>query len=780
MFKSIPIRLSILLNFFMITAVGVTLIFSVQFYFSNKMAISAAESLFDKLSSDVNRELVTFDKDISNIIGYLEEFEDINQKPIYGKQHPARNLFGKVIKNMSRIYSVYAGYDDGSFYEVINLELNNTIKSVFGAPAEARWALITIIGGTKEMYTEFCDTDFNIITSTVQPKDYDPRKRPWYLAAYRSKKTERTDPYMFSMLKASGITFAKRLYPAKTVIGVDVSLGALSEFLESSKNYDATNIFLLTQDKEIMASTKNYDTEVYENIKNHKVPEIYKEEINGKKYIVQSQLINSEYWKGEQVSFAVPFSVMVSPYYKIIKVSFLMSVCLSVIIVPLIFLSTSIIVKPIKYLMEENKLVRDRRFREVKPVKTFIKEYQDLSNSMVEMAGNIESYQISQQLLFDAFIKLIAEAIDDKSKYTGGHCERVPVLAEMLAAAASLSDEEPFDKFKLEGEEEWRELHVSAWLHDCGKLVTPEFVVDKSTRLETIYNRIHEIRTRFEVIWRDIEIEMYRKKSDGVPAEEAESWLKSERESLVSDFTFIAELNDGEKFVSKDDIKRLNEIASREWVRNFDNRIGLSWEEQQRSSKDELTSSVEKLLSDKPEHIVKRSESDKEVFADNEFKMDIPDNQYNFGEVYNLTTSAGTLTKEERFIIQEHIVMTIKMLDKLPFPDHLKNVPEYACAHHEKVNGKGYPRQLDKETMSIPARIMAIADIFEALTAADRPYKKPKKLSDAVRVLSYMAEEGHIDSDLFKLFVKSGVYRDYGEVFLSKEQMDEVKVSDYV
>ena len=158
----------------------------------------------------------------------------------------------------------------------------------------------------------------------------------------------------------------------------------------------------------------------------------------------------------------------------------------------------------------------------------------------------------------------------------------------------------------------------------------------------------------------------------------------------------------------------------------------------------------------------------------------MPELKFNLGEVYNLSIARGTLTAEERFKINDHIVQTIVMLEQLPFPKHLKRVPEFAGGHHEKMDGTGYPRKLNKDDMSIPARIMAIADIFEALTAADRPYKAAKTLSESVKIMSFMKKDSHIDGDLFEIFLTSGVYKEYADQFLEKDQIDEVDITEYL
>ncbi|MBL4690450.1 MAG: HD domain-containing protein, partial [Rhodospirillales bacterium] len=383
----------------------------------------------------------------------------------------------------------------------------------------------------------------------------------------------------------------------------------------------------------------------------------------------------------------------------------------------------------------------------------------------------------------DSFIELIGSAIDSKSPYTGGHCQRVPELTKMLAKAACGQTDGPFADFALD-EEEWYELHIAAWLHDCGKVTTPEYVVDKATKLETIYDRIHEIRTRFEVIKREAEIEYLKAVIDGKgDAQALRSELDARLAQLDDDFAFIAESNIGGEFMAPERIERVKEIAGITWTRTLDNRIGIAHEEKKRWDRTQAPELPvqENLLTDRDDHIMYREESQAAASDDTYgFKLDVPELKFNLGEVYNLCIARGTLTAEERFKINDHIVQTIIMLEQLPFPEHLKRVPEYAGGHHEKMDGTGYPKKLNKDDMSTPAKIMAIADIFEALTAADRPYKLPKKLSDSVKIMSFMKKDAHIDADLFNLFLTSGVYMDYAEKFLKPEQLDDVDISQYL
>ncbi len=352
----------------------------------------------------------------------------------------------------------------------------------------------------------------------------------------------------------------------------------------------------------------------------------------------------------------------------------------------------------------------------------------------------------------------------------------------MLARAACAEQSGPYANFQLSADD-WEAVHVAAWLHDCGKVTTPEYVVDKATKLETLYDRIHEVRMRFEVLKRDAEIACLQAISSGAEEAPARQQLAAALAQLDDDFAFVATCNEGGEFMAPEKIARLDAIAARTWQRTLDDRLGISHEEKERKARSpapDLPVS-EALLANKAEHFFERQARDR-MPADNQWgiRMTMPALLYNKGELYNLAVARGTLSEEERYKINEHIVQTLIMLSQLPFPKHLRNVPEIAAGHHEKMDGSGYPRQLKKEEMSPLARMMAIADIFEALTAVDRPYKKGKTLSEAIRIMSFMKKDQHIDPELFDLFLRSGAYREYAERFMKPEQIDTVDLAAYL
>lgn len=414
---------------------------------------------------------------------------------------------------------------------------------------------------------------------------------------------------------------------------------------------------------------------------------------------------------------------------------------------------------------------------------------EDLIVFVEEVAGSaavaIETRELieSQQALLDGIIRLVANAIDAKSPYTGGHCERVPKLAQMLAAAAEKATEGVFSDFRMTDDERY-EFRLAAWLHDCGKITSPEYVVDKAVKLETLYNRMHEIRTRFEVLHRDVEITCLNACLAGADRQQAEQTKHSEQARLQEEFAFLATANLGSEAMSEDDAERIRAIGAQTWQRHFSDRLGLSADEQQALAglPEPSLPAAEPLLADKPSHLRPWGDRVPPVRADDPrntwgFDMALPEYAYNRGELHNLTIPHGTLTDEERFRINEHIVQTICMLDALPLPDRLAQVPRLAGTHHERMDGKGYPYGRHGEDMSIPERIMAVADIYEALTAVDRPYKQGKTLSEALTIMDRMARTGHIDQAVFQLFVSSGIYRRYAEEHLSPSQIDAVDES---
>ena len=363
----------------------------------------------------------------------------------------------------------------------------------------------------------------------------------------------------------------------------------------------------------------------------------------------------------------------------------------------------------------------------------FGEEDQRLAESLASQAAiALTNRLLIQQLevLFESLIELINTAIDEKSPYTGGHCKRVPTLTMMLAEAAHHAAAGPLAEFRM-SEKDRYELKIAGLLHDCGKITTPVHVVDKATKLQTIFDRVELVSTRFEVLKREAEVEMLRARLDAVEhgdeasARRAEEAYAAKIRAYNDDREFLRRTNIGSERMKPEDQARVSQIA-------------------RYTMKNEKGETVRFLSKDEED---------------------------------NLNIAYGTLSGPEREIINYHIVATIKMLEALPWPRHLLNVPEYAGGHHERMDGKGYPKGLNREQMSVQARVMGIADIFEALTAKDRPYKPGKTLSESLAILGRMKTNGHVDPDLFDIFVRDKVYMRYAREFLDPEQIDDVDES---
>ncbi len=355
-----------------------------------------------------------------------------------------------------------------------------------------------------------------------------------------------------------------------------------------------------------------------------------------------------------------------------------------------------------------------------------LKRAQTLSSVAATALRNAQLYA-AEQKMFQSFVRVIATAIDAKSPYTAGHCRRVPEIALMIAETAHKAGNGPFADFVLD-EDERNTMEIAAMLHDCGKVVTPEWVVDKANKLDCIANRIHLVALRFEALRRDAAIDYYRALAEGNEQKTAERVYQERLCQLDEDFAFLEKCNSGGEFVSGEHVARIQGIAMQRWV--------------------DARGETHPLLTE--------------------------------NEVYNLSIQRGTLNQEERKIIEDHVVHTINMLSHIAFPRSLRNVTEYAAGHHERMDGSGYPRGLKRNQLSIPARIVAIADIFEALTAPDRPYRKPGTLNWAINIMHRMKLDNHIDGDLFDLFLSEKVFLAYAEKHLAASQIDDVDIGIYL
>jgi len=349
----------------------------------------------------------------------------------------------------------------------------------------------------------------------------------------------------------------------------------------------------------------------------------------------------------------------------------------------------------------------------------FSTDYVALTESLASQAAvALTNAQLIKDLevLFDAFIRVMATAIDERSEYTGGHIRRVAELGLMICDAINRTNEGPLADVTFD-EDSMKEMTVAGWMHDIGKVTSAVHIMDKATKLQTIFDRIAMVEERFAHIRTVIEKEWLERKVEllvnGAPQEKienGESALVERLQKLQDDLDFVRKSNAGGEFMSDDKLERIKEIGARTYRTNGDDR---------------------RYLSD--------------------------------DEIENLCIRKGTLLGSERQLMQDHIVVTIKMLDQLPFPKHLARVTDWAGGHHECVDGTGYPKGLGGDELSLGARILALADFFEALTASDRPYKKPMPLAKALSILQGEVDRNKLDKDLFELFLQSGIPQLYRE-----------------
>nr|WP_320135386.1 HD domain-containing phosphohydrolase [uncultured Amphritea sp.] len=362
-------------------------------------------------------------------------------------------------------------------------------------------------------------------------------------------------------------------------------------------------------------------------------------------------------------------------------------------------------------------------------VMTFPQEQQHLVESLASLAATVLTKRRlidAQRELFESFIKLMGRAIDHKSPVTGKHCEQVPEIAMLLAEAVNNSDKSRYSTVQF-NEQEMYELRIAAWLHDCGKITSPEYIIDKATKLHTMFDRIALLESRFREYKLQLQLNHFRTLPtlSSTEADLAEQQLQQHCQTLDDDIAFLRQSNTGSEFMIDDDVARIQQIAKITWIDDDGHTRYMLTED----------------------------------------------------EVENLCIRKGTLLQSEIQVMRDHIKVTIDMLESLPYPKHLAQVPEIACNHHEHLDGSGYPRGLKAEQLSVRARIMCIADIFEALTSPDRPYKKGMLLSQAMNIIGRMVEDEHLDADLFSVFVESGAYIEYANRHMAPRQIDTVDIT---
>lgn len=745
----------------------------------------AYEITEDKINESNKNITLTMTESLQSISTDLSILLTVaSEKPVTENSDMLLKILWEQMMDGSHISSIFIADDNGSF-----LQARRSPKLA-----------VRVIDYAEEKPQDiyyYKNTGYETVSEEAVAAEYDPRTRQWYETA--GKKISWSDPYVFASTGRPGITLSVASYGEngkKTkVAAADFSLGSLSALLKEKAGGINGDIILFSKDADVIAASFDIagmnDRKEIIKLKSLNNP-VYSAAFDS---VADGRLTGSEKGGGRTYEYFVEklpsyigkewyiaSFVKRSVIFNEIKATMLTTLLISIFIIgityfPVLYILKKLFINPINRLKLMTDAVAGNRYESVEHIETVVSEFHSLSDSMVNMSVSIKGHEKAERDLIDSFIRIMAAAIDAKSRYTGEHCERVPQLAVMLAETIAEKGGGLADELNLRTESDWREFKIASWLHDCGKVTTPEYVVDKATKLETIYNRIHEIRTRFEVLYRDDIIEYYEKLSEHPEKrQELEAELIERRKQLYDDFDFIAKCNIGSEFMSDEDILRLNAIAQRTWTRYFCDRKGLSIAEEMRLKDVEQfpVPAEEKLLTDRKDHLIPRETGiDKDDYESFGFKVTVPEYAYNNGELYNLSVRRGTLTEEERYKINEHIIMTIKMLSGIKLPGELQRVPEYAGGHHETMTGKGYPRGLTSEEIPVAAKIIAVADIFEALTASDRPYKRAKTLSESLKIMEFMKKDGHIDKDVYEIFIRERVYMRYAEKFLSKSQIDE-------
>ncbi|RZR38155.1 HD-GYP domain-containing protein [Vibrio vulnificus] len=776
--NNVTVNIRVAIGFFFVSIAILTLsassMIQYRYYFN-----SETDKVIDKfgiVSKEMKLKIEKMDEFALGVVDRTSNFLEFTDG-IFSDQDKLMSISKILIKAISQnndVQSIYIADVNDNLLKVSNLQRKQKAEN------DNFWLVVTQSNSLGEPANyHYFDSSLNLTNSEVGDKLINLSYREWYYSSGEQSVTK-SSIYAFIDSKTMGYTYSKKVARKQLVVGLDYTLDTIKSYLKGSGNPSTLGLnysaYIFDSNGNTIASN-NPETQIppHELIKlsqNTKAIDIVNTiDISNTTFLSYVDKFDTT----GNAHFAVLFKK--SNIHSIISDRLLPFVFISLasilIITPFVWALSKSVAKPINNLAYQAQMIGQRRYSKVELISSRIEEIHLLSRSMSDMAAEIDNHEKGQKEFIDSLINLVADAIDEKSPYTGAHCLRVPELAMMLLECVHYSNRGKFKDFTVDTEEEWREFRVASLLHDCGKITTPEYVVDKATKLETKYNRIHEIRTRFEVLWRDAQISNLKLQNDGlITKEEAEKRMKDRLLELRGQFNLVAQANIGSEYMSDEMIEQIKEIGQQRWVKNFDDTIGLSELEVERYQLDERHDiTTEYLLSDKASHAIPRDRA-YNLPPELGINMDIPDLLYNLGEVYNLTIRKGTLTAEERFKINEHMISGIKMLNNIPFPDELSRVPRYATTHHEALNGKGYPRRLNADALSIPERILAISDVFEALTSTDRPYKKANSVSEALKIMGLMVQDKHLDGDLVKMFIDEKIYLKYALKHLNASQID--------
>ena len=783
------IRFTLIRTFIFLCFLVTTVAIGLQYYASQSIAQKSALQLFNTKALIISNNIKQKDNVINHYSTLLSKF---NKLIINQKLHPdALQLFANIMEENKSYNSISLGFKNGDLQQLIHLnkpQNNQDLPKV----ESATWLLVSIAkqGDQKIRQFSYFDDTFHFISQHQETTDDNVTNLSWYKEA-KILTTNKSKLFPLANSSSLGQTYSITIPHTKTVLAIDVTLDPFSEFVQktndNNQNQLLDEIYLFNGTGHLLGSNQKLielnNTDKLSFIPYPELTELALHQkslnklnsiiINDKPYYAYVAEVDDKTTINSYLAILVPKETLLLPSIKTsIQIS---ALCLALLLI-LSWCFSSPLTNTIKALLGETKKAKSQDYTQLQHIVSRVTEIKELNSSMVEMSQIIEEYQAQQKQMTALFIKQIAQAIDDKSPYTFGHANRVPELGLMLAKASLKSDSPAFE---LANEEMLNEFSSNVWSHHYGKLTTAQQVVSKGTKLEASYNRIHEIRMRFEILWRDAEINYFKQSranpEQNKPLKEA---LIKQQLQLMRDFGFVAKANLGDTEITEQDLLRLHKIGAQTWFRYFDDRLGLSSiEKLNLTGKKQKLPAQETLLSDKKEHIIKRNNITQ---VDSGIKIEVADHLYNFGELYNLSIPHGTLTVEDKFEINQSIINTINLLKALPTTHKQATEIKDLSTYHPALKRVISPSKLEEKGFSITQNILLITDIFETLTSIKKPQQPVESLSNAIDILHQLAIDQIIDINLFKLFLSSGVYIKYANKFLHETQIGEVEISKYL
>jgi len=783
------IRFTLITTFIFICLLVTTVAIALQYYVSQSTAQKSALALYETKVLLASNNIRQTDQIANRYSILLSRF---NKLIINQQLHPnALQLFATVMTENPSYNSIYLGFENGSLQQLIHL--NKTQNDLSLAKVEsAKWLLISTVEQENKKIRQYSyfDGAFNMVSQYQKESNENITTLPWYKDA-KILTSNKSNVFSLTNSASLGQTYSIKVPNTQTVLAIDVTLNSLSNNL---KNISGNNqkpfldeVYLYNGTGQLLGSNRSIPQAdgnsklplipypILAELAQHKtnLNKLNEVIINDNSYYAYITEVDDKTVTNSYLAILVAKETLLLPS---IKTSIQIAAICLVLLLILSWYFSSPLTNTLKKLLNEVKKTKKQDYKKIPLVMGRVTELKELNSLMVEMSQSIEAYQTQQKQMTRLFIKQIAQAIDDKSPYTFGHANRGPELGLMLAKASLKSD---LPVFEQANEDMLNEFSSNAWSHHYGKLTKAQQIVSKGTKLEANYNRIHEIRMRFEVLWRDAEI-TYFKESRSNPEQNKplkEALIKQQLQ-LMRDFGVVAKANLGDTKMTEQELLRLHKIGEQTWLRYFDDRLGLSSiEKLNLAGKKSKLPAQEMLLSDKKEHIIKRNNI---IQMDSGIKIEVADHLYNFGELYNLSIPQGTLTVEDKFEINQNIISTINLLKKLPTAHKQVTKINDLSTYHPALKCVVYPFEQGDEAFSITQSILLITDIFEMLTSIKEPQQQVESLSTAIDVLHQLAVDQVIDINLFNLFLSSGIYIKYAHKFLHETQIDDIDISKYL